>query len=100
MRSALFIAGLVMALSALQLVQVRHQNLDAFMRIQQLAAEHDRLSEQWGKLLAEQATWTVRRVESRARAKLGMHNPPPDAVHYLQLPPPAQVAAAGAEAQP
>lgn len=97
MRSALFIAGLAVALSALQLVQVRHQNLEAFMRLQQLAAEHDRLIEQWGKLLTEQATWTVRRVESRARDELGMHNPPPDAVHYLQLPPPPQVAAAGAQ---
>ncbi|MCY4244249.1 MAG: cell division protein FtsL [Gammaproteobacteria bacterium] len=97
MRSALFIAGLALALSALQLVDVRHQNLAAFMHIQQLAGEYDRLNEQWGKLLAEQATWTVRRVESRARAELGMHNPPPGAVYYLLLRPAASVAAAGAQ---
>jgi len=99
MRSALLVAGagLAVALSALQLVQMRHQNLAAFRHIQQLAGEHDRLNEQWGKLLVEQATWTVRRVESRARAELGMHNPPPDAVHYLLLRPAARVAAAGAQ---
>ena len=72
----LFAAVLV---SALLVVQARHQSRVVFAEIQSLEQERDALNEEWARLQLEQSTWAMaNRIESLARTKLDMRSPKPE----------------------
>ena len=76
-------AVLVLAIfiSALQVVLHQHQARKAFVEVQALERERDRLNEEWGRLQLEQSTWaTDARVEEIARTRLHMLEPEASAV--------------------
>ncbi len=65
--------------SALAVVYVRHRNRMLFVQLQTLQAERDKLNIEWGKLLLEQGAWSEhRRIEERARRQLGLTIPRPE----------------------
>ena len=62
--------------SAIKVVLAHHQARTLFVEIQVLEKARDALDEEWGRLQLEQSTWaTDDRIESLARAKLGMIEP-------------------------
>ncbi len=74
--SMLFGAILV---SALLVVQTRHQSRVLFAEIQTLEEKRDALNEEWGRLQLEQSTWAMaNRIESLARTDLEMRSPKPE----------------------
>ena len=79
------LAGLCAFASAVELVLNRHASRKLFVELQALRETHQRLNEEWGQLLLEQATWaTHARVESVAREQLGMVTPRPLQVVELE----------------
>jgi len=77
---------LAVAGSAMTLVLSRHEGRVLFIELQELRGERDRLDEEWGQLLLEEATWgTHGRVEQIAREKLKMRNPGADRIFGVQL---------------
>ena len=76
MRSAVVVTALLLVVSAAFVVHVRHKNRLAFLELQGLQKQRDRLNVEWGQLLLEQATWSVHHlVEKKARTELEMVNP-------------------------
>ncbi len=72
----LFAAVLV---SALLVVQARHQSRVVFAEVQSLEQKRDALHEEWARLQLEQSTWAMaNRIESLARTKLEMRSPKPE----------------------
>lgn len=73
---ALLLAGVV--LSALGVVQSRHQYRLLFVELTRLERERDELNIDYGRLQLELATWTEsNRVEQIARTRLSMRAPAP-----------------------
>lgn len=69
----LLVATLV---SAVVVVELRHDNRLKFARLQALQHDRDLLNTEWEKLLLEEATWSQhRRIETLARTRLGMDVP-------------------------
>ena len=65
--------------SALLVVQTRHESRVVFADIQALEQRRDALNEEWGRLQLEQSTWAMAsRIESLARTKLEMRSPAPE----------------------
>lgn len=86
MRSLVLLLGIVVCISALALVYVRHQNRLQFVELQALHAERDLLNEKWGQLLLEQGAWAERTlVEKKARQKLNMQRPSVDKTVLISL---------------
>jgi cell division protein FtsL len=76
MRSVVVVMALLLVVSATFVVHVRHKNRLAFLELQGLQKQRDRLNVEWGQLLLEQATWSVHHlVEKKARTELEMVNP-------------------------
>ncbi len=60
-------------ISALAIIELRHENRIAFSKLQSLQKERDTLEIEWGKLLLEEGAWSQhRRVASTARHRLDM----------------------------
>jgi len=73
--------------SAMAVVELRHESRMLYAQLQKLQQERDALNVEWGQLLLEEGAWSQhRRVESVARAQLGMELPNPQHVHVLALP--------------
>ncbi|MDZ7735339.1 MAG: cell division protein FtsL [Gammaproteobacteria bacterium] len=74
--------GLLLAavlVSALLVVQARHQSRVVFAEIQALENRRDALNEEWGRLQLEQSTWAMAsRIENLARTRLEMRSPAPE----------------------
>ena len=86
MRSIILLLGIVVCISALALVYVRHQNRLQFFELQSLHAERDLLNEKWGQLLLEQGTWAEHAlVEKKATQKLSMQRPSVERTVLLSL---------------
>lgn len=82
---ALLLAAVV--LCALAVVQTRQETRQLYARLQALQAERDALNIEWGRLLLEEAAWSQhQRIESTARARLGMDLPGAERVVVVQLP--------------
>lgn len=65
--------------SALLVVQARHQSRVVFADIQALENRRDALNEEWGRLQLEQSTWAMAsRIENLARTRLEMRSPAPE----------------------
>lgn len=78
---ALWLAVLV---TAVAVVNSRHQARMLFVELERLAAERDRLNIEWGQLQLEQSTQSNHgRVERVASEKLRMELPQPDDVELV-----------------
>ncbi|MDE2090569.1 MAG: cell division protein FtsL [Gammaproteobacteria bacterium] len=71
---ALLIAAVF--LSALAVIDARHENRMLFAQLQQLRQQRDQINIEWGQLLLEQSTWSTHaRIEQMATQKLDMEMP-------------------------
>jgi len=83
-RSVLAVMMVVVLVSALGVVYIKHQSRKLFVELQSLQKNRDELNIEWGKLLLELSTLaTPTRVEHIAREKLGMKAPPPEKIIIL-----------------
>lgn len=74
-------------ISAMVVVELRHESRVLYAELQKLQQERDGLNVEWGQLLLEEGTWAQhRRIESVARSQLGMELPNPQQVHVVALP--------------
>ena len=75
-RAVVVLLGVAVFLSALALIDSRHQNRILFEQTQQLREQRDQLNVEWGRLLLEQSTWSTHAyIEQSATQKLGMSTP-------------------------
>ena len=75
-RAVVALLGVAVFLSALAIIDARHQNRVLFEQTQQLRQDRDQLNIEWGRLLLEQSTWSTHAyIEESAAQKLGMHTP-------------------------
>lgn len=75
-RAVVALLGLAVFLSALALIDARHQNRVLFEQLQQERQQRDQLNIDWGRLLLEQSTWSTHAyIEQSATQKLGMGLP-------------------------
>jgi len=84
MRFSFFLFVSVMIVwSALSVVEARHESRKLFVELQRYENQRDLMTEEWGRLQLEQATWgTYSRIEEVAREKLKMELP---ATENIQL---------------
>jgi len=62
--------------SAVAAIYSKHESRKAFVELQGLQSEKDRMEIYWGKLELEQGAFTARgRIENDAKANLGMISP-------------------------
>jgi cell division protein FtsL len=67
---------MLVMLTAMAVVTLRHQSRLLFVEYQSLQAARDSLNIEWGKLLLEEGAWSEhRRVETLARDRLRMATP-------------------------
>ena len=82
------VMALIVFISAMAVVFVRSANRQSFLALQTATLERDRLSEEWGRLQLEHATWSLHDlIEHEARQKLQMIAPGPGDVVVLRLAP-------------
>lgn len=82
----LFTFALVIAvfISAIRVVDSRHQARKIFIEVQKLETSRDELNEEWGRLQLEQSTWSIDdRIERIARSQLDMKSPEVDSIVLL-----------------
>lgn len=82
----LFTLALALAvfISAIQVVDSRHQARKIFIEVQKLEASRDELNEEWGRLQLEQSTWSIDdRIEKISRSQLDMKSPEVDSIVLL-----------------
>ncbi len=80
--------AVVVFISAMSVVFVRSANRQSFLALQTVTLERDRLSEEWGRLQLEHATWSSHDlVEHEARQKLQMITPGFEDVVVVRLAP-------------
>jgi cell division protein FtsL len=71
---AVLLAAVVV--SAVGVVQARHEHRQSFVELSALERERDELNIEFGRLQLEQATWAdTHRIERIARSQLGMKYP-------------------------
>lgn len=72
-------------ISALYIVQLRHENRLLFLELQTLQQQRDRLNVKWGQLQLEQSTLTQHhRIETIAREKMKMRMPDPSDIVLIK----------------
>jgi cell division protein FtsL len=87
MNRGITILIVLVIVTALGVVHVRHKNRVRFVELQNLHTERDRLNVEWTQLLLEQATWSLHHVvDKEARTKLDMVMPPADEIVTLHIP--------------
>ena len=75
----------VLLVSAIGVIWSKHQSRTAFVELQRLQAERDRLDIEWGQLKIQQSySATPARVEQIAYAELKMVTPRPMEVRIVQ----------------
>lgn len=80
----ILLAAFVFA-SAIGVVVARHEARQAFIDHQAGLNKRDALNLEWTQLQLEQATWaTQARIEAAARDRLGMIQPGPDRIVYVE----------------
>ena len=78
----------IVFISAMAVVFVRSANRQSFLILQAVTLERDRLSEEWGRLQLENATWSLHDlIENEARQRLDMNAPNPTETIVLRLGP-------------
>lgn len=77
---------IVIFVSAISVVYVKHYNRTLFVEVQQLDTERDKMEVEWGQLQLEQNTWaTHARIDRIAREKLHMHSPETNDIIYVKM---------------
>lgn len=85
---SLFLAILliVVSVSAISVVYVKHYNRTLFVELQQLEKQRDQMEIEWGQFKLEQNTWaTHARIDKLAREKLHMRTPDTDDIIYVKI---------------
>ncbi len=75
MPRSLLLGGLLLAMlvSAVGVVQAKHESRALLNELQQLRVEQDRLDNEWSQLQLEESAWANHgRIEQIARERLGM----------------------------
>lgn len=81
MRSPILLLLVLVTVSAILVVYVRHQHRLSYVALQQAQKSRDDLNIEWRQLLLEQSTWAIHnRVETEANRKLDMVSPEPDRI--------------------
>ena len=85
LRSFLLLALMIaVVISAVAVVQTRHQHRTLFVQLSELEQERDDLNIEFGRLQLEQATWAdPARIENLALNKLGMKYPSADELRVV-----------------
>ena len=84
-RLQLFVLVLVM-ISAVAVVSVRHQNRLTFVALQQQEKRYDELQAEWGRLMIEKATWSGQHnVADDAKKRLAMTAPTEEKIVTLGM---------------
>ncbi len=79
------IVAVLIVVSALAVIEMRHRNRQLFAEMQTLLTARDQLNIEWDQLLLEQGAWSEhRRVENLARTRLGMAAPKSDQIVILR----------------
>lgn len=75
------VLGVLVLVSAITVIMVKHESRKQFVVLQTLEKERDQMNVEWGQLQLEQGTWaTHSRVERIARKKLHMVAPTADSM--------------------
>lgn len=75
-RAVVALLGIAVFLSAIALIDARHQNRVLFEQLDQLHEDRDQLNIDWGRLLLEESTWSTHAyIEQSATQKLEMGQP-------------------------
>ena len=86
MDKRLVILASLLAISAIAVIELRHENRLAFATLQTLQQHRDALDVEWGKLLLEEGAWAQhQRLEKTARSRLGMQLPQSDQIVMVDL---------------
>ena len=81
----LLLLMLVVMISAIAVIQVKHQSRKRFSELQVLEKKRDQMNIEWGQLQLEQGTWaTQSRVEQIARKRLNMRIPEAEATVIIR----------------
>lgn len=83
MNRALLFAGIMLLASSMALIYVRHLNRTVFVKQQSVFLQRDELNIEWRKLLTELATWSVLRIENKARKELNLVVPTIDQTEFV-----------------
>ena len=84
----ILIMALLVFISSMAVVFVRSANRQSFLSLQAETLYRDRLSEEWGRLQLEHATWSLHDlVEHEARQKLHMIVPSPQDIVVIKVGP-------------
>ena len=77
---------IIVSVSAISVVYVKHYNRKHFVELQQLEKERDKMEVEWGQLQLEQNTWaTHARIDLLAREKLQMRTPVSNDIIYVKM---------------
>lgn len=80
----LALAGLV---SAIAVIEIRHESRLHFAELQRLHNERDALNTEWEQLLLEEGAWSQHgRIEQVARTRLGMKMPGREQIVVVHAP--------------
>ena len=72
-------------ISSISVVYLRHQNRVTFVALHQAGQERDQLNVEWGQLLIEESLWSFpHRVEKDAVSQLGMKMPKPENIRLVE----------------
>ena len=75
---------IAVVISAVAVVQTRHQHRQLFVKLSELEKERDDLNIEFGRMQLEQATWAdPARIEGLALNKLGMKYPNADELRVV-----------------
>ncbi|NOZ10677.1 MAG: cell division protein FtsL [Gammaproteobacteria bacterium] len=87
MRKALVVLTILILVSSIAVVFLRHKHRVLFLALQSLQVERDRLSVQWGKLMIQEATsGQPAKIEAAAKRSLGMMVPGPTQIVVVNIP--------------
>ncbi len=76
MNKNLVLLVMLVLISVVAVVELRHRNRTMFTHLQSLIQTRDDLGVEWSRLLLEEGAWSQhRRIESTAVRKLGMQMP-------------------------
>ncbi len=77
---------ILVLISALLVVTVRHENRLSFIALQELENQRNHLQSEWGRLMLEKGAWTTKHnIADEAGNRLGMLAPPSAQIVTVQL---------------
>ena len=80
------ITFILLILSALTVVTVRHENRLEFVELQALELQRNQLQTRWSRLMLEKATWEMQHsIAEDAGNRLGMAAPTAEKIVTVQL---------------